>query len=407
MPIFHSVGSNYFWQDTIKFLYYFLFAKKKAKELLVAQLNQQFKGQSTLFYKGRDALEYILLSYGIGNGDGVITQAFACYAIEEGIKRVGAVPIYVDLVKNKLFPSLTLIKQSYEQHPEAKAVLLQYTFGTFYPELKKIKSFCQHHNLLLIEDLAQAFGGVNDNQKILGSEADAILLSFGRDKILDAISGGAAILKNPPKIKLQANNWQKINLFTQLKDAVYPLLTILIRTSYNFGVGKILHFILKKIAWFNTPLFSPNQHIAKLPAFYAAMVGDCLNNLDAQLAHRKKIAEFYYRKLQKLNRLNLITGPNDLEFGTNLRFILTVQNSKSLLKFLAKEKIYLADRWYRKAVDCSSLKCQSVYQPGSCLNAEKLAKQIINLPTHKNINLKKATHIIQTIERWHDIQENH
>jgi len=57
----------------------------------------------------------------------------------------------------------------------------------------------------------------------------------------------------------------------------------------------------------------------------------------------------------------------------------------------------LADRWYRAPVDSGSLARPTVYQTGSCPNAEAVAKKIVNLPTHINVEIKDAQRICRLI----------
>lgn len=406
MPIFNSLGSNYSLTDALAILVNLLLASKKNQQQLIEHLSKLFKGKVNLFYKGRDALEYILLSYDIGQNDCVLTQAFACYAIEDAIKRTGALPVYADLTKDKLYPDFTSIAEKINQHRNIKAVLLQFTFGSFYPQLSKVQKLCQEKNIILIIDLAQAYGSINAKNTMLGTGADAVLLSFGRDKIIDAIAGGASILISPPKKQIDLQKkLGKINWLTKLKDASYPLITYIIRQTHGFGFGKVLHFILKKVNWLQTPLFAPNKHLAELPNFYATMAMRCLEeeNLDWQLSHRRLIANLYYAKLKNLTNIQLLTNEDDILFGSNLRFAIASQQAPSLLDYLAKEHIYLHDSWYKQAVDCSSISCQSIYVAGSCPNAEALSKKIINLPTHQQIDNQQANKIIKAIESWHEL----
>ncbi len=398
MIIFNSLGSNYTWSFAWKTLQAKLQFRPHNKVKLLNQLTQRFGGEAILLAKGRDALEYILLSYNIGADDVVLTQAFACFALEEAIKRVGAKTVYFDLQADSLEADLTHIQQLQKKH-QAKALILQYSLGSSLAT-KQFKQFCLKNNLLLIEDLAQSFGGKDWDEQKLGTYADAILLSFGRDKILDTVSGGAVILKKSPlkKINLTSQYLSNLELW---KIATYPILTCFIRASYAIGLGKLLHLFLKKIQWFKNALYTFNQHYWPLPDFLIPLISQRLQTVHQQLKHRQQIAQIYWQTLQNIPQLTLLTKPKDLAYGSNLRFAFAVANPKILLDFLAKNHVYLADRWYRSAVDCGSSVCHSVYQAGSCPQAEKLAKTIINLPTHQEITPAKAEKICQLIESFY------
>jgi len=109
-----------------------------------------------------------------------------------------------------------------------------------------------------------------------------------------------------------------------------------------------------------------------------------------------------YYKLLEESGLKFLATKNQLNSASNLRFSIRCSDEKQvskLVKALKKNNIYVSDRWYRKAVDCGSFECKSTYQKASCPNAELLATQVINLPTHREMNLKKVHRICKVINK--------
>lgn len=392
MPIFNSLGSNYTLSDAWLAIQQ-LGIKKDQRPKLIQRLDHKFAGQTHLFYKGRDAIEFTLRSYGIGQGDQVITQAFACFAIEEGIVRTGAKPVYVDIAPQTLNPSVATLETARQSAPQAKAVLIQHTLGLPAPILA-IKKWCHQHQLLLIEDLAQSIGAVDEQGQPLGTLADAIILSFGRDKIIDAVSGGAAIFKLKPTQLAQAEALVSSTLDSNIvvKDMLYPLLTWLIRQTHSLGIGKIIFQICKRTGWLTSPIASPTQQMVKLPSAYAPLIWRQLDQLASSLQDRRKKASYYAADLK------LISG-DLIDRAANLRVAFLIAKPDQLTKSLTKAGIYLTDRWYRQPVDCGSLNCHSEYIKGSCPNAELAAQQVVNLPTHRGINLASIEKIVQLIQQ--------
>ncbi|MBD3279658.1 MAG: hypothetical protein GF390_03030 [Candidatus Pacebacteria bacterium] len=411
---FNSLGSNYDSEFVLLALKQLFWPAKKARQQLCVRLAKFFQTPAStvqLVYKGRDAIELALKIAGIGQGDQVLTQAFACYAVEEGIKRTQAQPVYVDLATQSLNPSIKTLNQALKRAPAAKAVIIQHTLGSV-AEIKKIKAWCTKHNLILIEDLAQAMGGCSqaDQQhpkpETLGLSADLIVLSFGRDKIIDAVTGGAVIVKAKKLQKQWQTRFGKASVpylvgeGTRVKKLLYPLLTYLIRFSYDWQVGKLLHWLAKKFHLIDSPLVCQTQQAATLPQAFAQLALKQLARLSTQLEHRQKIAQYYYHHLSSLKHLQLITTQQDLQYGANLRFAIAVAAPQKLLAYLANHKLYVADRWYRSAVDCGQEQCQTVYKPGSCPQAEQLAQQIINLPTHQYVKMNTAAQIVQLLKSY-------
>jgi perosamine synthetase len=406
MAIFNSLGSNYTLADAALCLKQLVWPNRQLKVRLGQVLNKHFNGQPVLLYNGRDAIEYCLEAYGLESGDEVLTQAWSCASIEEAIIRVSAQAVYFDLALQTVKVKLAQIQQAFKRSHQAKAVILQGTLG-YGDDVIEIAKFCQEKKLLLILDLAQTVGARAENNQQLGAVADAIILSFGRDKILDGVSGGAVIFKTKPKKLPPVPDWFELSYDLSNKKQVskllfYPISTWLIRQTYDLGIGKILHLIAKKTHLIWTPIKSPHRHYQSMPAYFAPLVLKQLKNLDQQLAHRGEIAKFYKQALSDCSQVKVLVSEAEIRLGTNLRFPIQVKTLKvtPLLNYLAGHKIYVQDRWYRQPVDSGITQFKSSYQPGLCPEAEKLAQTVINLPTHRGISQPKARKIINLLKQY-------
>ena len=406
MAIFNSLGSNYTLADVVLCLKQLVWPNRQLKIKLSRVLDKHFNGQSVLLYNGRDAIEYCVEAYGLESGDEVLTQAWSCSSIEEAIVRVGARAVYFDLAPQTVKVKLAQIQQAYQRSHQAKAIILQGTLG-YGDDVIEIAKFCQEKELLLILDLAQAVGAQTQDNHPLEALADAVILSFGRDKILDGLGGGAVIFKTKPKKLPPMPDWFELSHDLSNKKQVskllfYPALTWLIRNSYDLGIGKILHLLAKEMQLIWTPVKSPHHHYQSMPAYFAPLVLKQLKNLDQQLAHRAKIADFYRQALLDCPQVKVLVNQAEIKLGTNLRFPVQVKDLMVtlLLDYLASHKIYLQDRWYRQPVDSGIIQFKSSYQSGLCPEAEKLAQTAINLPTHRGIFQPKAQKIINLLKQY-------
>ena len=196
-----SLGAHYdgsfVWQSMMLWWQTLLGIKhQESADELQQKLSNTFGGKVVLTYKGRDAIELALRGYGLtSNKDVVLTQAFTCFAIEEAIVRAGAKPVYVDLAKDQLNFNVKSLQAAGKKHGKnVKAVIVQHGLG--HPaEIDKIREWCNRQGVLVIEDLAQSFGAAGAG-KPLGSFGDAVILSFGRDKVIDAVTGGAVVAQD-------------------------------------------------------------------------------------------------------------------------------------------------------------------------------------------------------------------
>jgi perosamine synthetase len=408
-PIFHSLGSNYSWPFIWLAFRQLWVTQPSAVEQTKKLLESKYHGRAQLFYKGRDAIEFALRAYGIGQNDQVLTQAFSCYAIEEAIKRAGAEAIFVDLAKHSLNPSVSTLQAAHKKAPHAKAVLIQHTLG--YPaEIQKIAQWCQKNKLLLIEDLAQSLGAQDSDGIEVGTYGDVVICSFGRDKVIDAISGGAAILKTNSSFidlaqdkRVYADHVQpKVPASIVKKDMFYPLLTWKIRVTHRFGIGKILFQIAKRIGLLTSPISSPIEHMSALPAEYAPLILWQFQHLSEQISHRQEIALLYDELMGHGKGLPLEMRTKEFVTGgltkpSYLRYSFSIPRPQQLAQSLLSSQFYFTDRWYRQAVDSGSLNLYSTYTVGSCRESEKRAETIFNLPTHRYINKQSAERIMAAI----------
>ncbi len=407
MPIFNSLGSNYDCRFQWLAIMQFFWPNKLQLEKLKNKLQTEFAAQVQLVWKGRDAIELALESYGVGSGDVVMTQAFCCYSIEEAVNRLQARIVYADLEKDEVKLSFKSFRQAADNHPDLKAVILQHVLG-YVDEVGKIADYCRQNNILLIEDLAQSVGAEYAANQSVGQLADACVLSFGRDKIVDGISGGAVVYNTPPqhKIKnpfaLDGAQPKKTKKKQQViaKDLFYPVLTAVIRTTYRLGIGKALHSLAKKSKWLYSPVKSFHQSYQSLPAYYAPLILYSWENLEDNIKHRRKISHYYLNQLQSLDRVSIPLNREQISRSTNLRFPILVSDPENLIQFLKKKRFFLADRWYPEPVAAGKLDIKSSYESGSCPNAEELAAKIVNLPTHHLVDIKQAQKITSAVKEW-------
>lgn len=395
-PIFSSLGSNY----TVEFalqaasLVFRPLDTKKVGEQLTATLHKavpQLSTQPAFFYKGRDAITYALNSLGVGVGDIVLSQAFSCHALEAAIRRSGARTVYVDLEHDSLQPSLRTLESAYKNHPKARALIIQHSLG--YPaDMPKIRKWCKSQGIFLIEDLAQAVGGSDAAGIPLGSDADAVVCSFGRDKVIDAVNGGVAWVPHSHTAEV-SKNFYELTSTVFATDLVYPLLTWLIRTTYPIGLGKLVLYVSKRLNWITSPVSSRFEHTTALPVSLAVLAVQATSKLNEKIEHRRKIALTYQKRLHGIS----LVDEKLIAAGSCLRFPIVVSDPIEVIRKLAAANIFVADRWYRAAVDSGALNYPTVYKAGSCPNAESLAEKILTLPTHQGVEIKDAERIADCI----------
>ena len=157
---------------------------------------------------GTDALELVLLAWGIKEGDAVFVPDFTFFSTAEVVSRVGATPVFVDVNSDTFNMDPSSLVQAIEKVVEdgklsAKAIIPVDLFGlpADYP---KILPIAKKYNLKVLEDGAQGFGGhIEIDGKInrACSFGDASTTSFFPAKPLGCYGDGGAIFVDDEDLK--------------------------------------------------------------------------------------------------------------------------------------------------------------------------------------------------------------
>lgn len=281
---------------------------------------------------------------------------------------------------------------------KTKAVIYQGTLGET-GWVEEIKKICNKHNLLLIEDLAHGLGNNS-----LGKNGTAAFLSFGRDKVISSIWGGAVITDDEKlageieRVRdLECQPYKKTWVAKQL---LYVPFTYLVMQTYSFFYfGKFLHIIFSKLNLLPKVLDSSEKQGRKQEIFHKGMPGPLsvlalrqLNKLGEFIDHRRKIARLYDLDLHEL--------ATDSQESSFLRYSIFVDDPKNLRRFASAKNIFLGD-WYDSIVAPKGVNLEAVkYTLGSCPQAEMFATKIVNLPTSPATSLENAKKVIKIIQQW-------
>ncbi len=144
-----------------------------------------------LVSSGTAALQTAFAAAGIGAGDEVIVPPFTFVASVEAVFMAGAIPVFAEIDE-----TLCLSPEGIEAAitPRTKAVNLVHMCGSM-AKMDEIKSICEKHNLILLEDACQAIGGSYKGQA-LGTIGELGCYSFDSVKTITCGEGGAVITNN-------------------------------------------------------------------------------------------------------------------------------------------------------------------------------------------------------------------
>lgn len=160
----------------------------KAKELEKEIAN--FVGAKYCHFvsSGTAAVQAAMAACGIGYGDEVIVPPYTFVATIEGVMFAGAIPVFAEIDETLCLSPEGILKAI---TPKTKAIVLVHMCGAI-GKIIDIVEICRKHNLILIEDAAQALGASYKGTSA-GLFGKVGCYSFDFFKIVTAGEGGAIV----------------------------------------------------------------------------------------------------------------------------------------------------------------------------------------------------------------------
>ena len=145
---------------------------------------------------GTSALHLILLGYGIGEGDEVITVPNTFIATVEAIAMTGATPVLVDVDPDTALIDVEKVREAIS--PKTRAVIAVHLFGQC-SDMDPLVELAAERGIKVIEDACQAHGATYKDRRA-GSLGDAAAFSFYPSKNLGAFGEGGAVTTNDKEL---------------------------------------------------------------------------------------------------------------------------------------------------------------------------------------------------------------
>lgn len=143
------------------------------------------------------ALEMMALALELGPGDEVIVPAFTFVSTANAFALRGAVPVFADIDPSTMNLDPEAARAAIT--PKTRAIMLVHYAGVGC-EMEAFLDLCTKHDLVLLEDAAQAVGA-DWNGKALGSFGAMGAFSFHHTKNVTCGEGGALLVNTPNLVK--------------------------------------------------------------------------------------------------------------------------------------------------------------------------------------------------------------
>ena len=333
---------------------------------------------------GTDALLAVLMALEIGLGDAVITTAYSFFATGGCIARVGATPVFIDIDPETYNISPAALRRYLEKfcrqvegklinenHQTIVALVPAHLFGLCC-DMNEILAIAREHNLILIEDAAQAIGAefpLATGAAKAGTMGDVGCFSFYPSKNLGAAGdAGLVICRNE-----------------QFAERL--------RQCRNHGMG----------AQYRHDFVGGNFRMDEIQA---AVLNVKLPQLDRWSAARRQVAKFYTEECRRLGlekKIQLPTEPYAKDGLANHhiyhQYVIRSARRDELRKHLSEREIDTAI-YYPLALHEQPCFEYLGYKAGDFPEAEQAARENLALPIYPEISREAQQYVVNCIAEF-------
>ncbi|HVW66828.1 MAG TPA: aminotransferase class I/II-fold pyridoxal phosphate-dependent enzyme [Candidatus Peribacteraceae bacterium] len=404
-PIHHTFAphatASYAWKAKMLSLMPWNYRRNGPVTKLEEELGAHLQADVVTFGSGREGLFALMKALRLQPDEEVIVQGYTCVVVPNAVNAAGMKTVYADIDRETL--NLNIEETEKAITPKTRAIICQHTFG-IPANAKKLRELCDKNGLALIEDCAHIIPDRSGPSEI-GRHGDFILLSFGRDKAISGISGGAMVSRRKDvteelrRLQSKARPLSRGTVWALLQ---YPLLYLIARPLYGLGIGKALLVMSAKLKML-VPIVTRREKLGDMPAVLHRMPAPCaqlalgeLHALQTINDHRRMLTKLYLEH-GKMNGWPVLEGVTaDLPLQ---KFPLFIAGADRIRATLKKQNVHLSDGWTGCVICPAGVdEAAAGYEDGTDPAAEAVCEQILSLPTHPTMTLSQAHTLIQLLD---------
>lgn len=327
---------------------------------------------------GTDALLMALMAKGIGPGDAVFTTPFTFIATSEVISLLGATPVFVDIdpvtynmdpVKLELaiqavieddssiypLPHSSSLTPGYSLSPRAIIPVDLFGLPADYDPVMKL---AKQHDLFVLEDAAQALGGIYKGRQA-ASLGHMAATSFFPAKPLGCYGDGGAILTDDDRLADLSRSIRVHGKGTDKYDNI--------RIGLN----------------------------ARLHTLQAAILLPKLEIFPKEIEDRQQVAKRYSKGFSGCEKLTVPHVPEGCQ-SVWAQYTLLVEN-RSLIQERLKQKGIPTAVYYGRSLHLQPAYSGLRYQQGDLPVSERVSQQVFSLPMHPYLQDEEIDRIVAAV----------
>jgi dTDP-4-amino-4,6-dideoxygalactose transaminase len=304
---------------------------------------------------GTAAVQLAVMASGLRAGDEVIIPANTFFASAEAVSTAGCVPVFVDADAVSYTIDPTKIEAAITER--TRAIMPVHLYGQA-ADLDPIHEIAARHNLLVIEDAAQAHGSLYRGRRV-GALSQVGCFSFYPGKNLGAYGEGGAVVTNDAEV---ARRVRMLRDHGSEKKYHHELI------GYNFRLeglqGAVLNVKLRHLDRWN----------------------------DLRRAHAAR-----YRELLGATPLVL---PREMDYARHIYHLYVIQTEeRALLQQSLSEAGVQTGIHYPVPVHLQPAYASLGHKPGDFPEAERQAAQVLSLPMYPELTDEQLSQVAEAIHQ--------
>ena len=172
---------------------------------------------------GSDALLVALMAIDLKPGDEVVTTPYTFFATAGAVARLGGIPVFVDIDPQTYNINPAKIEEAVSE--KTRAIIPVHLYGQI-ADMNPIMEIARRHNLIVIEDAAQAIGAEYEGRRA-GSIGDFGCFSFFPSKNLGGLGDGGMVTTNDAtladRVKLLRNHGYRPKYYNKVLGGNFRL----------------------------------------------------------------------------------------------------------------------------------------------------------------------------------------
>lgn len=306
---------------------------------------------------GTAALQFSLISLGIGPGDEVITASNTYVSTLHAITATGAVPKLIDANEDTMLMDLGQIEHVITE--KTKAIIPVHFHGQMI-NMKVIEKIAKKHGLSIIEDACQAqlarYAG-----ELPGKRSDAVAYSFSPNKRFGGFGDGGMV---------KTRRWSVFRNVEHLRNPTY-----------------------------HTPLvLRSNRTPSYLNPMEIALISAKLKYLKEWTETCRTIAQWYYEGLSSTPLI--LPGVDPKAHHTFLFFTVRDKKRNRLYHYLRRKGIE-SIVWYPNPIHLHHPYKYLGYHEGSFPISEKICETRLCLPINPFLTDGEVDYVIKTVKKFY------